>query len=80
MLNFMGFGSTLIQYGLLSEQPFSGINPFAFLGKNQRIEAFYLPYYLAGLSAEQNKEFAFASEKLCTSVLKTDINKRFGLH
>lgn len=33
MLNFMGFGSTLILYGLLSDKPAGGINTIGFLGK-----------------------------------------------
>ena len=34
MLDYMGFGSTLILYGLLSEKPAGGINTIAFLGKS----------------------------------------------
>lgn len=80
MLSFMAFKSTLILYGALDGQPCSGISPLLFLGKNQRMEAFLLPYYLAELSPEQNKEFAMTSELMCTTELKTHINKRFGLH
>jgi len=34
LLEFMGFESTLIIYGLLSDQPTGGINTLSFLGKN----------------------------------------------
>jgi len=51
-----------------------------FLGKNQRVEAFMLPHYMAKLSLETKMEFAMSSEKLCTAELKTHVNKRFGLH
>jgi len=52
MLGFMAYKSTLILYGLLDEKPCGGINPLMFLGKNQRMESFLLPFYLAELSAE----------------------------
>jgi hypothetical protein len=34
MLDYMGFGSTLILYGLLSEQPAGGIKTIGFIGKS----------------------------------------------
>ena len=34
MLDYMGFGSTLILYGLLSEQPAAGIKTIGFIGKS----------------------------------------------
>ena len=44
-MEFIGFESTMIIYGLLSDQHTGGINTLSFLGKNQRIEAFLLwPY------------------------------------
>jgi NADPH:quinone reductase len=43
ILGYLGFNSTLILYGLLSEQPAGGINPLRFLGFNQTIESFMLP-------------------------------------
>ena len=34
MLDYLGFGSTLILYGTLSEEPAGGINTIGFIGKN----------------------------------------------
>lgn len=34
MLDYMGFGSTLILYGLLSEEPAAGIKTIGFIGKS----------------------------------------------
>lgn len=42
MLNFMGFGSTLILYGLLSDKPAGGIDVIGFIGKGQTIESYVL--------------------------------------
>ena len=82
MLSFMAFKSTLILYGALSLKPASGINPLVFLGKNQRMESFLLPYYMmsGALTMEELGAFAMTSEQMCTTELKTVINKRFGLH
>lgn len=49
MLEYLGFGSTLILYGLLSDQPAGGINTISFIGKNQTIEGFLLFAYLSKL-------------------------------
>lgn len=34
MLDYLGFGSTLILYGLLSDQPAAGIKTINFIGKS----------------------------------------------
>lgn len=34
MLKYMGFGSTVILYGLLSDQPAGNINTIGFIGKS----------------------------------------------
>jgi NADPH:quinone reductase-like Zn-dependent oxidoreductase len=52
MLGYLGMNSTLILYGALSETNCSGISPLMFLGKNQSMEAFLLPYYLAKLTPQ----------------------------
>ena len=46
MLEFMGFGSTLIVYGLLSDLPAGAINSINFIGKAQTIESFLLTNWL----------------------------------
>ena len=43
----MGFESTVILYGLLSDKPAGGINTIGFIGKSQTIESFLLSIYLA---------------------------------
>ena len=57
MLDFMGFGSTLILYGLLSEQPAGGINTIGFLGKGQTIESFLLTNFLSKKSPAAFADF-----------------------
>ena len=47
ILEFMGFESTVILYGLLSDKPAGGINVIGFIGKSQTIESFLLSIYLA---------------------------------
>lgn len=42
MLEYMGFKSTLILYGLLSDQPAGNIKTIPFIGKAQTIESFLL--------------------------------------
>jgi|LauGreDrversion4_2_1035121.scaffolds.fasta_scaffold465678_1 NADPH:quinone reductase len=42
--------SISIVYGLLSEQSISDIDPLLLIGRNQRIEGFFLGHWLAGRS------------------------------
>ena len=46
ILEFMGFQSTVLLYGLLSDKPAGGINTIGFIGKNQTIESFLLNNWL----------------------------------
>jgi NADPH:quinone reductase-like Zn-dependent oxidoreductase len=46
MLEYLGFKSTLILYGLLSDQPAGGIKTIPFIGKAQTIESFLLFTFL----------------------------------
>lgn len=50
MMEFMGFGSTVLLYGLLSDLPAGGINTIGFIGKNMTIESFLLTNYLMKMS------------------------------
>jgi len=50
MLEYLGFGGTLILYGLLSEQPAGGIDTIGFIGKNLRIESYMLVNEVAKLT------------------------------
>lgn len=79
MLNFMGFGSTLILYGLLSDQPAGNINTIGFLGKGQNIESFLLTNYLSKKTLTEHIEFIMRAEPLFTSDLSTIVQKRYGL-
>ena len=46
MLEYLGFKSTLILYGLLSDMPAGGIKTIPFIGKAQTIESFLLFTFL----------------------------------
>jgi hypothetical protein len=46
MLEYLGFKSTLILYGLLSDEPAGGIKTIPFIGKAQTIESFLLFTFL----------------------------------
>jgi hypothetical protein len=79
MLDYMGFGSTLILYGLLSEQPAGGIKTIGFIGKSQTIESFLLTNFLQKKTLTEYIEFILRAEPLFTTDLTTTINKRYGL-
>lgn len=78
MLEYMGFGSTLILFGLLSDQPAGGIKTIGFIGKSQTIESFLLTNFLAKKSLTQYIEFILRAEPLFTTDLTTVIQKRYG--
>ena len=80
IMDFMGFDTTLILYGLLSDKPAGGINVIGFIGKMQTIESFLLSNYLAKKSLMQYIELVLKAEGLYQSVLKTQVNARYGLH
>jgi len=73
MLDYMGFGSTLILYGLLSEQPAAGIKTIGFIGKSQTIESFLLTNFLFKKSLTEYVEFILRAEPLFTSDLSTTV-------
>lgn len=79
MLDYMGFGSTLILYGLLSEQPAAGIKTIGFIGKSQTIESFLLTNFLFKKTLTEYIEFILRAEPLFTSDLSTTVQKRYGL-
>ena len=80
LMEFMGFESTMIIYGLLSDQPTGGINTLSFLGKNQRIEAFLLWPYMHHKTFAEKIELMLKAEALYKTALKTQVNRRIGLH
>lgn len=67
----MGFGSTLILYGLLSDKPAGGINTIAFLGKGQNIESFLLTNYMYKKTLTEHMEFILRAEPLFAGDLST---------
>jgi len=71
MLEFMGFKSTLILYGLLSDKPAGNINTIGFIGKSQTIESFLLPNWLTTKSLSQHFEIVMKAEALYKTVLST---------
>jgi hypothetical protein len=73
MLDYMGFGSTLILYGLLSDQPAGGIKTIGFIGKSQTIESFLLTNYLVKKTLTEYVEFILRAEPLFTTDLTTVI-------
>ena len=80
MLEYMGFNSTLILYGTLSEQKAAGINTVAFIGKKQTIEGFLLNHIIAPYSQFQMLDLIMKVEKMYATELTTVVQKRFGLH
>jgi NADPH:quinone reductase-like Zn-dependent oxidoreductase len=80
MLDYMGFDSTVIIYGMLSEKKACNISPVAFIGKKQKIEAFLLNHILMPMSLFEFLNLVMKVEKMYGVELKTDINARFGLH
>jgi NADPH:quinone reductase-like Zn-dependent oxidoreductase len=73
MLDYMGFESTLILYGLLSDMPAGGIKTIGFIGKSQTIESFLLTNYLAKKTLTQYIDFILKAEPLFTTDLTTVI-------
>lgn len=80
ILDFLGFESTVILYGLLSDKPASGIKVINFIGKAQTIESFILMNYLAKKTLTQYFELILQAESMYQNELKTKINARYGLH
>jgi hypothetical protein len=76
----MGFESTLILYGLLSDKPAGGINTIGFIGKSQTIESFLLNNWLFKKTQMQYLELVLKAEALYKTVLKTQMNAEYGPH
>lgn len=80
MCEFLGFGGTVLLYGLLSEKPAGGIETIGFIGKNLTLESFLLTNYLQQKSLTQYLEFIMKAEPLYMGDLSSVIQKRYGLH
>ena len=80
MLDFMGYGSTLILYGLLSEESAGGINTINMIGKDQTIESFLYTNMVLPMSVLEYVQFIMEAEPLYRDILKTEVQARFGLH
>jgi len=76
-MNVMPKQSTVISYGLLSEENICGISPLALVGKSSRLEGFLLPIWLK----EKGLWGASRAIKESKTLLKeTKVQKVFGLH
>ena len=80
MMEFLGFGSTVLLYGLLSDKPAGGINTIGFIGKNMTLESFLLTNVLAKKSLAEYFELVMRAEPLYRGDLSTIVQRRFGLH
>lgn len=78
MLEFMGFKSTLILYGLLSDKPAGNIQAINFLGKAQTIESFLLMAYIGTKSKEWYQQMIYDVQQMYKNELKTQVNAKFG--
>jgi len=77
VLQVLGRGGVLIQYGELSGQKMGGVNPVVMIFKHQRIEAFLLNNWLATKSLWTKWS---AVNKTQTLVGGVTVQKSFGLH
>lgn len=80
MMEFLGFGATVLLYGLLSDKPAGGISTIGFIGKNLTLESFLLTNIIAKMSLSQYMELVLRAEPLYRGDLATVVQKRFGLH
>ena len=80
MMDFMGFETTVILYGLLSDKPAGGINTIGFIGKKMTLESYLLTNDLARMTLAQYMELVLRAEPLYRGDLSTVVQKRFGLH
>ena len=64
MCEFLGFGGTVLLYGLLSEKPAGGIDTIGFIGKNLTLESFLLTNYLQEKTLTEYLEFIMKAEPL----------------
>jgi len=79
MMGYLGNNSTCILYGLLSEKSIGNIDPLAFIGKNQTIQAFFLGPYIQSLSPEGVMKLFGDNITLYKTHMVTQINRRYGL-
>ena len=71
MMEFLGFGGTVLLYGLLSDKPAGGINTIGFIGKNMTLESFLLTNLLAKKSLAEYFELVMRAEPLYRGDLST---------
>jgi NADPH:quinone reductase-like Zn-dependent oxidoreductase len=77
ILQCLGRGGVLINYGLLSGEKIGPINPIVFIFKGQKIEAFLLPIWIQTKSLWTAYNSLKASKPLIQGVI---VQKKFGLH
>jgi NADPH:quinone reductase-like Zn-dependent oxidoreductase len=80
IMSIMPSNSVCIVYGLLSEQPIGDLNPLLLIGRNQRIEGFFLGDYLSDLSLWGKLSTVRACVKMISSgAFHSDVAKRINL-
>ena len=80
VLEYLGFKSTLILYGLLSGEPAGGIKTIPFIGKAQTIESFLLFVFLMTLKPQEIQEIVKTTESMIKNELKTEVQAKYGFH
>lgn len=78
LLTFMGMGSTVIVYGLLSFQNSSNIDPIYLMGRDQKIEGFLLTHAFARKTPEALMAMMGKCIQLYKTHVNTEIHKRLG--
>ena len=64
MMEFLGFGSTVILYGLLSDRPAGGINVIEFIGKNMTLEGLLMSNFVDQMTLAQYIELVMRAYSL----------------
>ena len=73
MVKCLGFDSTLILYGLLSEKPAGNIDSIDFMGMGRKIESYLLTYAMAKMTPGEHEAFVKRASELYSSDLVTVI-------
>ncbi|TNV77752.1 hypothetical protein FGO68_gene2007 [Halteria grandinella] len=80
VLEQLPYNSVCIIYGLLSEKPISNLDPLLLIGRNQRLEGFFLGHYLTQKSIwGQLSLFKKCTQLMSSGLFKSDVAKRVSL-
>ena len=78
-LDLLPPNSTCIQYGLLSEQPVSGLHPVNFIYKSQRVEGFMIQNYLQKLGKIKAAHLVAKAAQFMKNDFVTEVSNSYGL-